>query len=38
MSGRRFSPAVLTFIHAIRAHDWSRGDPERGSLGRRHSH
>jgi LysR family hydrogen peroxide-inducible transcriptional activator len=24
MSGRRFSPAVLTFIHAIRAHDWSR--------------
>jgi LysR family transcriptional regulator, hydrogen peroxide-inducible genes activator len=23
MSGRRFSPAVLSFIHAIRAHDWS---------------
>ena len=23
MSGRRFSPAVLTFIRAIRAHDWS---------------
>jgi DNA-binding transcriptional LysR family regulator len=22
MSGRRFSPAVLTFIRAIRAHDW----------------
>jgi hypothetical protein len=27
MSGSRFSPAVLTFIHAIRAHDWSRGKP-----------
>src|SRR5712691_8301954 len=27
MSGRRFSPAVLTFIRTIRAHDWSlRGD------------
>ena len=23
MSGRRFSPAVLTFIRAIRAHNWS---------------
>jgi LysR family hydrogen peroxide-inducible transcriptional activator len=23
MAGRRFSPAVLTFIHAIRIHDWS---------------
>jgi len=23
MSGRRFSPAVLTFIRTIRAHDWS---------------
>jgi DNA-binding transcriptional LysR family regulator len=23
MAGRRFSPAVLAFIHAIRAHDWS---------------
>jgi DNA-binding transcriptional LysR family regulator len=23
MSGRRFSPAVLTFVRAIRAHDWS---------------
>jgi DNA-binding transcriptional LysR family regulator len=23
MSGRRFSPAVLAFIRAIRAHDWS---------------
>jgi len=23
MAGRRFSPAVLTFIRAIRAHDWS---------------
>jgi LysR family hydrogen peroxide-inducible transcriptional activator len=22
MSGRRFSPAVLTFTQAIRAHDW----------------
>jgi LysR family transcriptional regulator, hydrogen peroxide-inducible genes activator len=22
MSGRRFSPAVLTFVRAIRAHDW----------------
>jgi len=27
MSGRRFSPAVLTFIRAIRAHDWLRGEP-----------
>ena len=26
MAGRRFSPAVLAFIRAIRAHDWS-GDP-----------
>ena len=26
MAGRRFSPAVLAFIRAIRAHDWSR-DP-----------
>ena len=25
MSGRRFSPAVMTFIRAIRSHDWSRG-------------
>jgi LysR family transcriptional regulator, hydrogen peroxide-inducible genes activator len=25
MSGRRFSPAVLTFIRAIRAYDWSGG-------------
>jgi DNA-binding transcriptional LysR family regulator len=25
MSGRRFSPAVLAFIRAIRAHDWSAG-------------
>jgi DNA-binding transcriptional LysR family regulator len=25
MSGRRFSPAVLTFIRAIRAHGWSDG-------------
>jgi LysR family transcriptional regulator, hydrogen peroxide-inducible genes activator len=24
MSGRRFSPAVMTFIRAIRSHDWSR--------------
>ena len=24
MAGRRFSPAVLAFIRAIRAHDWSR--------------
>jgi hypothetical protein len=23
MSGRRFSPAVLTFIRAIRVHNWS---------------
>ena len=23
MSGRRFSPAVMTFIRAIRSHDWS---------------
>jgi hypothetical protein len=23
MPGRRFSPAVLTFTRAIRAHDWS---------------
>jgi len=23
MTGRRFSPAVLAFIRAIRAHDWS---------------
>ena len=23
MSGRRFSPAVLTFVRAVRAHDWS---------------
>ena len=23
MSGRRFSPAVLAFVRAIRAHDWS---------------
>ena len=23
MSGRRFSPAVLTFIRAMRAHNWS---------------
>src|SRR6266446_10091093 len=28
MSGRRFSPAVLTFMRAIRAHDWSpTGEP-----------
>jgi DNA-binding transcriptional LysR family regulator len=25
MSGRRFSPAVMTVIRAIRSHDWSRG-------------
>src|SRR6516225_7925917 len=25
MSGRRFSPAVMIFIRAIRSHDWSRG-------------
>jgi LysR family transcriptional regulator, hydrogen peroxide-inducible genes activator len=25
MAGRRFSPAVLAFTRAIRAHDWSRG-------------
>jgi DNA-binding transcriptional LysR family regulator len=25
MSGRRFSPAVMTFIRAIRSHDWSKG-------------
>jgi DNA-binding transcriptional LysR family regulator len=25
MSGRRFSPAVMTFVHAIRSHDWSQG-------------
>ena len=25
MSGRRFSPAVLTFTRSIRAHDWSLG-------------
>ena len=24
MSGRRFSPAVLALMRAIRAHDWSR--------------
>lgn len=29
MSGRRFSPAVMAFVRAIRSHDWSRGgDPE----------
>ena len=29
MSGRRFSPAVMSFVRAIRSHDWSRGgDPE----------
>jgi DNA-binding transcriptional LysR family regulator len=27
MSGRRFSPAVLTFIQAIRAYDWSGERP-----------
>jgi DNA-binding transcriptional LysR family regulator len=27
MAGRRFSPAVLAFIHAIRAHDGSH-DPK----------
>jgi len=25
MSGRRFSPAVTTFIRAIRSHDWTKG-------------
>jgi LysR family transcriptional regulator, hydrogen peroxide-inducible genes activator len=25
MAGRRFSPAVLAFMHAIRAYDWSDG-------------
>ena len=25
IGGRRFSPAVLAFIRAIRAHDWSGG-------------
>ena len=25
MAGRRFSPAVLTFMRAIRAYDWSDG-------------
>jgi DNA-binding transcriptional LysR family regulator len=23
MSGRRFSPAVISFIRAVRAHDWA---------------
>ena len=34
MSGRRFSPAVLTFIRAIRAHDWSpvSAGPEPGPI------
>jgi LysR family hydrogen peroxide-inducible transcriptional activator len=27
MSGRRFSPAVLTFIRAIRGYDWSSAPP-----------
>jgi LysR family hydrogen peroxide-inducible transcriptional activator len=31
MSGRRFSPAVMTFARAIRSHDWSKGS-ERESL------
>src|SRR5262249_27644021 len=38
MSGRRFSPAVLTFIRAIRVHSWSgRTGPARpsGVLGSR---
>jgi DNA-binding transcriptional LysR family regulator len=26
MSGRRFSPAVVTFIRAVRAHDWAERD------------
>jgi LysR family transcriptional regulator, hydrogen peroxide-inducible genes activator len=25
MSGRRFSPAVMTFVRAIRSHNWSQG-------------
>ncbi len=25
MSGRRFSPGVMTFIRAMRSHDWSKG-------------
>ena len=28
MSGRRFSPAVLAFIRAIRGHDWSSASAE----------
>ena len=30
MSGRRFSPAVLSFVRAIKAHDWDR-QPETAS-------
>ena len=33
MAGRRFSPAVLTFIRTIRAHDWSN---DGGVAARRH--
>ena len=25
LSGRRFSPAVMAFVRAIRSHDWSTG-------------
>jgi hypothetical protein len=25
LSGRRFSPAVMTFVRAIRSHDWLKG-------------
>src|SRR3954469_16531494 len=34
MSGRRFSPAVLTFVRAIRAHDWLSAtvSPESGPI------
>jgi len=31
LSGRRFSPAVMTFVRAIRSHDWSQS----GDLGSR---
>ena len=34
MSGRRFSPAVLALVRAIRAHDWSR---DNGAGARDHS-
>ena len=26
LSGRRFSPVVMTFVRAIRSHDWSKRD------------